>query len=104
MCCLCVDLVSPSSLSSICFTKAYCRYARGTGSLLQLGSYASDVPLTQRQVRYFTPTEIARLHGFPVDKGFSFPPHITRLQKYAVLGNSLNVSIVAELLIHLLGE
>ena len=61
--------------------------------------------------RFFTPTEIARLHHFPIDQGrfvnaerlntleprhfFSFPENITKIQRYKLLGNSLNVSVVA---------
>jgi tRNA (cytosine38-C5)-methyltransferase len=51
---------------------------------------------------YFTPAEVARLHGFP--PSFSFPPHVTRLQRYALLGNSLSVDCVAPLLRHLLAD
>ena len=47
-------------------------------------------------MRYFTPREVAALHGFP--PSFGFPPHVTRLQAYALLGNSLSVDVVASLL------
>jgi tRNA (cytosine38-C5)-methyltransferase len=51
---------------------------------------------------YFTPDEVARLHGFPAS--FSFPESVTRLQRYALLGNSLSVDCVAPLLRHLLAD
>ena len=51
---------------------------------------------------YFTPAEVARLHGFP--ESFAFPPHVTTLQRYALLGNSLSVDAVAPLLTHLLAD
>ncbi len=51
---------------------------------------------------YFTPSEVARLHGFP--ESFAFPAHVTRLQRYALLGNSLSVDAVAPLLAHLLAD
>ena len=51
---------------------------------------------------YFTPSEVARLHGFPAS--FAFPAHVTRLQRYALLGNSLSVDAVAPLLTHLLAD
>ena len=51
---------------------------------------------------YFTPAEVARLHGFP--ESFAFPEHVTTLQRYALLGNSLSVDAVAPLLTHLLAD
>jgi len=51
---------------------------------------------------YFTPSEVARLHGFP--ESFAFPAAVTRLQRYALLGNSLSVDAVAPLLVHLLAD
>jgi tRNA (cytosine38-C5)-methyltransferase len=58
-----------------------------------------DTPLGRR---YFTPSEVARLHGFPAS--FTFPAHVTRLQQFALLGNSLSVDCVAPLLQHLLAD
>lgn len=52
------------------------------------------------QLRYFTPREVANLHSFP--DSFSFPAHVTRRQQYALLGNSLNVAVVADLLTYIL--
>lgn len=52
------------------------------------------------QLRYFTPREVANLHTFP--DSFSFPAHVTRRQQYALLGNSLSVAVVAELLTYML--
>ena len=52
------------------------------------------------QLRYFTPREVANLHSFP--DSFSFPAHVTRRQQYALLGNSLSVAVVAELLTYML--
>ncbi|GMH43586.1 hypothetical protein BSKO_11508 [Bryopsis sp. KO-2023] len=47
-------------------------------------------------LRYFSPREVSRLHAFPKD--FSFPEHVTLKQRYALLGNSLCVNVVADLL------
>jgi len=58
--------------------------------------------LAKWQLRFFTPREIANLHRFP--SGFSFPSHFTPLNCYRLLGNSLNVEIVAALLTYLLQE
>ena len=56
--------------------------------------------LQSLRLRFFTPREIARLLGFPAT--FSFPEETTRKQCYKTLGNSLNVSVVAILLHHLI--
>ncbi len=56
--------------------------------------------LQQLHLRYFTPREVANLHSFP--SSFSFPPHVTIKQQYALLGNSLSVAVVADLLTYLL--
>jgi site-specific DNA-cytosine methylase len=50
----------------------------------------------QLRPRYFTPAEIARLHSFP--ESFSFPDDVTPRQCYKLLGNSLSVAVVADLL------
>jgi tRNA (cytosine38-C5)-methyltransferase len=46
-------------------------------------------------LRFFSPDEIARLLGFPAT--FSFPRELARRNAYALLGNSLNVLVVSEL-------
>ena len=53
--------------------------------------------LKELRLRYFSPGEISRLMGFP-DERFSFPPETTRHQRYRLLGNSLNVALVAAIL------
>lgn len=56
------------------------------------------------RLRYFSPLEIARLMGFPVagtaGEAFGFPPDYAEkpLLCYRVLGNSLNVKVVAFLI------
>ncbi|XP_039979327.1 tRNA (cytosine(38)-C(5))-methyltransferase-like [Xiphias gladius] len=52
--------------------------------------------LLKLKLRYFTPREVANLMGFP--QSFSFPDQIPTKQQYRVLGNSLNVVVVAKLL------
>ena len=51
------------------------------------------------KLRYFTPFEVAKLLGFPTDTTFTFPTsHINKpILSYRVLGNSLNVKVVAML-------
>lgn len=50
-------------------------------------------------LRYFSPREIANLHSFP--SSLVFPAHISERQQYAMLGNSLSVQVVVELLQYL---
>jgi tRNA (cytosine38-C5)-methyltransferase len=58
--------------------------------------------LRTRRLRYFTPTEIAALHGFPAD--FGFPAALTLRQQYMLLGNSLSATVVAALLTYLFAD
>ncbi|CAM6033086.1 unnamed protein product [Sphagnum compactum] len=104
------DIVTRDSRSCCCFTKSYGRYAKGTGSLLATKNESSltqqgtldvskGVPITSLGLRYFTPREIANLHSFPAE--FSFPHYVSLRQRYALLGNSLSVAVVAALLRYL---
>ncbi|XP_025954451.2 tRNA (cytosine(38)-C(5))-methyltransferase isoform X3 [Dromaius novaehollandiae] len=114
---LLLDIVKPTCRRSTCFTKGYGHYVEGTGSVLQT---AVDVQLESvfkciemipeeeklmklsiLKLRYFTPREIANLHGFPPE--FGFPDKVTIKQRYRLLGNSLNVRVVAKLISFLLG-
>ena len=143
---LAIDFIHPGTClpsSANCVTKAYGRYAKGTGSLVigsgeevdrlfavvqrdatkhaaaagvevpanpgggkagmlgpLIATHLHDWPADAPALRYLTPAEIARLHGFPAT--LAFPDHVTRLQRYALLGNSLSVDVVARLLEHLL--
>ncbi|CDJ65888.1 DNA methyltransferase 2, putative [Eimeria necatrix] len=53
-------------------------------------------------VRFFSSRELLRLHGFP--ETFSFPPSLPFRKKAALVGNSVNVKVVALLLQHLLQQ
>ncbi|EPY78030.1 hypothetical protein CB1_001140007 [Camelus ferus] len=82
---LLLDIVKPTSRRSMCFTKGYGRYVEGTGSVLQTTEdvqienvYKSLTSLSQEEkitkllmlkLRFFTPKEIANLHGFPPEFG-----------------------------------
>ncbi|XP_032093328.1 tRNA (cytosine(38)-C(5))-methyltransferase [Thamnophis elegans] len=109
---LLLDIVRPTCRRSTCFTKGYGHYVEGTGSVLQM---AEDIQLesvfksfddlsedeklknlSMLQLRYFTPREIANLHGFPPE--FDFPENIAIKQCYRLLGNSLSVFVVAKLI------
>eukprot|EP00742_Colponemidia_sp_Colp-10_P007646 GILJ01008241.1.p1 GENE.GILJ01008241.1~~GILJ01008241.1.p1 ORF type:complete len:358 (-),score=42.47 GILJ01008241.1:115-1188(-) len=104
---LSIDIVQSTSRRSTCFTKAYGRYNRGTGSILEFLAPDETEPTTESpemsvyrgRLRYFTPREVANLMGFP--QSFSFPPSLGARKCYALLGNSLNVGVVAHLLRYL---
>ncbi|KAI8912404.1 hypothetical protein BC831DRAFT_380847, partial [Entophlyctis helioformis] len=53
-------------------------------------------------LRYFSPNEMARLHGFEVDSGrLVFPDSVTTIQRFKLIGNSLHVDIVRMLVEYL---
>ena len=92
------------------FNNNLLRYCEGTGSILQSVGQGEDFDaafknftatedvqdLAGLKLRYFSPREISNLLGFPPD--FTFPDHVTLKQKYKVLGNSLNVTVVSLLI------
>ncbi|XP_053661421.1 tRNA (cytosine(38)-C(5))-methyltransferase [Anopheles marshallii] len=108
-----MDVCTPESTNSMCFTKAYTHYAEGTGSVFcplpkeefdKIYSSAMNADdddrklalLQELRVRYFTPKEVARLMSFP--NHFTFPDNVTNKQRYRTLGNSINVLVVGVLL------
>ncbi|XP_022246966.1 tRNA (cytosine(38)-C(5))-methyltransferase-like isoform X2 [Limulus polyphemus] len=96
-----LDIVDRRSLQSCCFTKGYGHYVQGTGSVIHAVSHDKEHPQTvellkQLKLRYFTPREVANLLHFP--SMFSFPSHLKKKQLYQILGNSINVYVVCELL------
>ncbi|XP_065851056.1 tRNA (cytosine(38)-C(5))-methyltransferase 2 isoform X2 [Euphorbia lathyris] len=102
-----MDIVYPDSKRCCCFTKSYYRYVKGTGSLLATillrnGDGVKTSSLKEQGLRYFTPREVANLHSFPED--FHFPKHISLRQRYALLGNSLSIAVVAPLLRNLFAQ
>jgi len=96
-----MDIVTPTSTRSCCFTKGYSRYVEGTGSILDISPEKE-----QKILRYFTPREIANLHGFPSTYSVGEEENETHLlsnrQLYQLLGNSLNCVVVAQLIEYLL--
>uniref|UniRef100_UPI00398E3AD7 tRNA (cytosine(38)-C(5))-methyltransferase isoform X1 n=2 Tax=Pristiophorus japonicus TaxID=55135 RepID=UPI00398E3AD7 len=109
---LILDIVGQTCRRSVCFTKGYGHYVEGTGSVLKTASdvelalvfqsfqtLSEDeklIQLSKLKLRYFTPREIANLHGFPPE--FRFPEKISLKQSYRLLGNSLNIHVVAKLI------
>ena len=107
------DIKIPQSRTTNCFTKSYGRFVEGSGSVLETSSvevqadlqYSDEEivkELKKRKLRYFSPREMLNLHGFPKD--FVFPNEITTQQAYKLIGNSLNVKVVHELLSYQLRE
>lgn len=106
-----LDICFKESRRSCCFTKAYTRYSQGTGSVYFNGSqaqfdklYAETFCKTSERLsklrnlklRFFTPREVCRLMAFP--ESFTFPVNLNDRQKYMLLGNSINVKVVSELI------
>ncbi|KAK3907873.1 tRNA (cytosine-5-)-methyltransferase [Frankliniella fusca] len=111
-----LDIVTPQSKRSCCFTKAYGHYSDGTGSVLTTWNmsdvhsirarnkqhvFESDeqiLEMKQLKLRYFSPREVARLMCFPEEPLFSFPDKTTTKQRYRLLGNSVNVHVISLLI------
>lgn len=108
-----LDICYSNSRRSCCFTKAYGRYLEGTGSVFSENTEEQDKEILRMlskvespeeqlqllrtlKLRFFTPKEISRLMCFP--EYFSFPDNVTVKQKYMLLGNSVNVKVVSELI------
>jgi tRNA (cytosine38-C5)-methyltransferase len=107
------DLVGSESRLSACFTKSYKRYFLGTGSVLienhemlsQFNDSQSNSLKWVQEVlkpRFFTTREILRLMSFP--EWFTFPSGVTEKQASALLGNSINIHVVALLIGLLIDE
>jgi len=84
-----LDLVEAGNLRSACFIGGYGRRFVGSGSFLK----------TERGVRRFSPSEVARLLGLP--EGFRFPEALSLEARYRLLGNSLSIPVAAWALDHL---
>lgn len=144
-----IDILRPTSNRSSCFTKAYgSHHVASGGGLLQTlkmeqeeYNFEDSESIAQLGLRFFSPTEVARIHVFPLKEDelksgadqssssenvaaeslgketltsvrpfhpqlarnpngpfLQFPAKHTALQRYRLLGNSLNVWVVAELL------
>jgi len=107
-------VVKPSDAKCSVFTKAYgSHHVFGSGPMIQTREFDQDLDYSDRSsllkagLRFFTPSEIARLHVFPIDSlkadgletmEFEFPNELTLRQKWQLLGNSLNVLVVGELI------
>lgn len=105
-----LDICTKDSTNSMCFTKSYSRYLEGTGSVYcsmtrnELNEKISEIEQVADnkelksllKLRFFTPSEVARLMSFPTN--FTFPETVNEKQQYKLLGNSINVAVVSELI------
>ena len=84
-----LDLARPGDRRTACFIGGYGQRFVGSGSFL----------VTERGVRRFSPTEVARLLGLP--EGFRFPEGLSREKQYKLLGNGLSLPVARWVLEHL---
>ncbi|VDL16952.1 unnamed protein product [Hymenolepis diminuta] len=93
-----LDIVEPDSHKTSCFTKGYAQRYEGTGSFLVVSkdrmknNGECDFPTLRR----FHSKEIVKFMCFP--NSFDFPPSVTERQRLKLLGNSLNVRVVAHIM------
>ena len=83
-----LDLARADSARSACFIGGYGRRFVGSGSFLR----------TERGVRRFSPSEIARLLGLP--SSFRFPEALSLEKRYKLLGNGLSIPAARWVLAH----
>ncbi|KAI0073734.1 S-adenosyl-L-methionine-dependent methyltransferase [Panus rudis PR-1116 ss-1] len=122
------DIVLPSSRRTCCFTRGYTKMAERSGSVLQLNENLDTTTLFNQfleqhasgdnqavrtldalRLRYFTPGELLRLFCFDdIESEGQEPPHtfvwpstISTKTKYKLLGNSVNVRVVTQLINYL---
>jgi len=120
-----LGIVGGGDRASHCFTAGYGRIlSRSTGSLFlfrdtptndddddiggrttkdKWSTAVEDNPIDRTdmlqyygRLRKFTPQELLRLFGFPTT--FSFPPGISQDHQYKLVGNSINIVVVTELM------
>lgn len=105
-----LDICTIDSINSMCVTKSYSRYMEGTGSVFtsmtrdelnqkisRIEESNGDIALKKAlKLRFFTSSEVSRLMSFPTN--FSFPDTVNEKQRYKLLGNSINVKVVSELI------
>lgn len=102
-----LHVAEPCLCCGVCSLTHVCGWAKSLLSCVcsETMSYCYPIPrdlkhLQSLRLRYFSPREVSLLLGFPRD--LEFPGELTPRQMYALLGNSLSVTVVAQLLAHLL--
>ncbi|ORY39384.1 S-adenosyl-L-methionine-dependent methyltransferase [Rhizoclosmatium globosum] len=110
------DIVRPESLRTSTVTKSYgTKMVTRSGSFLQTQkmevvtpNFDDSASIIELGLRFLTPVEVARLHAFPIDAKESspsshkleFPKSVSMGQQWKLLGNSLNVKVIGELMKH----
>lgn len=107
-----LPVVSHLDTQSHCFTAAYSRQLhRATGSLLLMDENRKESVencpidrsnMTLLQLRRFSAKELLKLFGFPAS--FAFPENVDLAYQYKLIGNSVSVFVVKELIKHLVVE
>ncbi|KAF7310396.1 Dna methyltransferase [Mycena chlorophos] len=118
------DIVLPSARRTCCFTRGYTQLVERAGSILQMSESLDtttvfDTFLAQKaedavrmldplRLRYFSPDELLRIFAFRPVSGdapaFVWPPGLSRKVQYRLIGNSVNVRVVEELIRYLFRE
>jgi tRNA (cytosine38-C5)-methyltransferase len=98
------SICHPSNTTSPCFTKAYGKHSVYSGGFLQTRRLQDPIEewlqrpmeaVTELGLRLFRPSEIQRLQGF---HDLVFPETMTEIQKYKMLGNSMSVDAVYQVM------
>ncbi|KAK2462115.1 hypothetical protein APHAL10511_006578 [Amanita phalloides] len=116
------DIVLPSERRTCCFTRGYTQLVERAGSILQMNEELDTTTVFEEfliaqkagdegddtvqilhplRLRYFTPTELLRLFDFEkpeCETQFRWPAEMTLKTKYRMIGNSVNIRVVMELL------
>ncbi|KAL1741688.1 S-adenosyl-L-methionine-dependent methyltransferase [Schizophyllum fasciatum] len=106
------DIVLPKDRRTCCFTRGYTKLVERSGSILQMNENLDSDPaqaliiLHSLGLRYFTPDELLHLFGFTrpnsADIAYGWPKEVSEKTKFRLIGNSVNVAVVASLLDYLL--
>ena len=104
-----LPIVSANDTMSHCFTAAYGRVVhRATGALLLTDTNhpsveqhpelidRSDMTKLSGKLRKFTPKELLQIFGY--GDGFDFPENVSLEHQYKLIGNSVNVNMIAKVL------
>ncbi|KAK0207955.1 S-adenosyl-L-methionine-dependent methyltransferase [Desarmillaria ectypa] len=107
------DIVLPGDRKTCCFTSGYTHLVERAGSILQMNEEVDTTKtfdefllnadlaiLRPLRLRYFTPNELLRIFDFDPSL-FQWPDDVSRKTKYRLIGNSVNVRVVAALIDHL---
>ncbi|KAJ4485380.1 S-adenosyl-L-methionine-dependent methyltransferase, partial [Lentinula aciculospora] len=117
------DIVLPSSKRTCCFTRGYTQLVERAGSIVQMNTeldaslFSSRLLISSQaagrkdavsilhplRLRYLTPSELLRIFHFNPpsrssrDEMFFWPDGISNKTRYRLIGNSVNVHVVTEL-------